>query len=543
MSHITLFSIKRAGNENDPFENLIRTWRMVAPSKTIKLNKRQFTVSLYNIPDSRTKNKELSWDWVYREFDSDPPKPKANPRDVLIIDTDLGKRYCVSFGTSFLSVDKYCDRDFAFNFARKIPIKATKTTTTCSPGQRRNKTMSSFTNQTELDHESNEAYLKIKLTCNLSKDFKLFRPTVAIGQSICFDIGNEENTLLQITQLIDYVENILNTRKDVNKIPRLFEIKDLSVLQELEDKLINKIETEEVPIFGSELDIYGSTEIINNADQKYCIQFKHYRLDVSEITWENIKTFCKKFSLPIDQKLLDFKVTYYKDDRNIFTKKIKELIEFVCDEKQAYLSQGIWYQFNEYFISSINDSMTHIPTEYCSFADIKTEAYQKIVNEEIAKAKLQEENKGKIEEDLAEIISNKNYTERIFNRLRQKEGYQLLDRVTKTFSGHPIEVADLYKDGELISVKIGDGSGKLCYAVDQSLLGLKYYQSHKAVTVSKVHTVAIWFVLTRSSIEGSDGKPDLRKLKMLSLKMKLDSWARYIRNNYMTPKVYISYLR
>ena len=543
MSHITLFSIKRTGNKNDPFESLIKTWRMVAPPKTVTLNKRQFIASLYNIPDRRTKNKELSWDWVYKEFDSDPPIPKANPRDVLIIDTDLGKRYCVSFGTSFLSVDKYCDRDFAFNFAKKIPIKATNTTTTCSPGQRRNKTMSTFTNQTELDHESNEAYLKIKLTCNLSEDFKLFRPTVAIGQSICFDIGSEDNTLLRITQLIDYVEEVLNTYKDKNDIPRLFEIKDLNLLQELDNILINKIETEEVPILGSELDIYGSTEIINNADQKYCIQYKRHRLDVSEINWENIKTFCEKFSLSIDRQILDFKVTYYKDDHSIFTKKIKELIEFICDEKKAYLSQGIWYQFNDDFINSLNESVSRIPTEYCRFADIDRKRYQKIINEKIAKAKLLEENVGKSEEDLANSISNKNYTEWLFNQQRQKEGYQLLDRVTETFDGHPIEVADLYKDGELISVKIGGGSGKLCYTVDQSLIGLKYYQSHKASLASEVHTVAIWFVLTRSPIEDSNRKPDLRKLKMLSLKMRLDGWARDVRNNYMTPKIYISYIR
>ena len=60
MSHITLFSIKRTGNKNDPFESLIKTWRMVAPPKTVTLNKRQFIASLYNIPDRRTKNKELS---------------------------------------------------------------------------------------------------------------------------------------------------------------------------------------------------------------------------------------------------------------------------------------------------------------------------------------------------------------------------------------------------------------------------------------------------------------------------------------------------
>lgn len=311
----------------------------------------------------------------------------------------------------------------------------------------------------------------------------------------------------------------------------------------MDNKLINKIETEEVPILGSELDIYGSTEIINNADQKFCIQYIRHRLDVPEINWENIKTFCEKFSLPVDRQILDFKVTYYKDNQNIFTKKIKELIEFICDEKQAYLSKGIWYQFNEDFISSLNESVSHIPTAYCHFADIDRKRYQKIIKEEIDKAKLLDENIGKSEEELAKMISSRNYTERIFNQLRQKEGYQLLDRVTEAFDGHPIEVADLYKDGELISVKIGGGSEKLCYAVDQSLSGFKYYQTHKASLALEVHTVAIWLVLTRSSIEDSDGNPDLRILKMLSLKMRLDGWARNIRNNYMTPKVYISYIR
>lgn len=215
----------------------------------------------------------------------------------------------------------------------------------------------------------------------------------------------------------------------------------------------------------------------------------------------------------------------------------------MCDEKQAYLSKGIWYQFNDDFINSLNDSIAHIQTKYCRFADIDRKRYQKIINEKIAKAKLLEENVGKSEEDLADSITNENYTERLFNQQRQKEGYQLLDRVTETFEGHQIEVADLYKDGELISVKIGGGSGKLCYAVDQSLLGFKYYQTRKASLTLEVHTVAIWFVLTRSSIEDSDGNLDLRKLKMLSLKMSLDSWARDIRNNYMTPKVYISYIR
>ena len=107
-------------------------------------------------------------------------------------------------------------------------------------------------------------------------------------------------------------------------------------------------------------------------------------------------------------------MTYNKNDQSNFTKKIKELIEFVCDEKKAYLSQGIWYQFNDDFINSLNESVFRIPTEYCRFADIDRKRYQKIINEKIAKAKLLEENVGKSEEDLEEwLIIYLNYRRKL----------------------------------------------------------------------------------------------------------------------------------
>ena len=41
-----------------------------------------------------------------------------------------------------------------------------------------------------------------------------------------------------------------------------------------------------------------------------------------------------------------------------------------------------------------------------------------------------------------------------------------------------VEEMDLYKDGMMCAVKIGNTSSKLCYAVDQSLTALKLYKKN-----------------------------------------------------------------
>ena len=529
MSFVNLFGIERSSEINNAFEDIVKTWNVIAPPKTIEINKRKFTIHFYSIPYSNEKNKEISWNWVYIEFGVQAPEVTNNPRAVLIIETDNEKKYCVSFGNAFFLVDKFCNREFGFDFAKKMRIKKINTSTKFSPGHRRNKTMNTYKDQMDLDHDSSEAYAKLKITEDLEPGFDLYKPVLSIGQSIRFDIGNENNSLERVVQLVLHVENVIKNKPDINEIPRYRAIKDLRRIERLENILVNEIKSENVAIYTSDLDIYGATEIINNADLKFRIQYNNCQLDVTEMDWSNLRIFCEKFSIDRDQQVLNFKVACYKNDKRIFTCNVRDLIEFTCDSEWAILSRGKWYEFNQNFIKLLHDSLRHIPTEYCGFADIDVNEYKKI--------------KSSISKESEATANKPSYTERIFNILRQNEGYQLLDRELKILDGHSIEIADLYKQNELIAVKIGGSSEKLGYAIDQSLTGMMYYKLGTDKALLQVNTIAIWLVLRRSSIEDHTKKPDLTKLRMLTLKMKLDHWAREVRNNFITPKVYVSYIK
>ena len=102
---------------------------------------------------------------------------------------------------------------------------------------------------------------------------------------------------------------------------------------------------------------------------------------------------------------------------------------------------------------------------------------------------------------------------------------------------------DLYKEGGYVyAVKIGKSSGKLCYAVDQSLAFLKTYKHNEFSDLPEVTTIVLWFILERRKhIENADGKPDINELDMFMLKNKLDQWKKEVRLLGFKPLIYINY--
>ena len=107
-----------------------------------------------------------------------------------------------------------------------------------------------------------------------------------------------------------------------------------------------------------------------------------------------------------------------------------------------------------------------------------------------------------------------------------------------------IEAMDLYKENCMYSVKIGNASSKLCYAVDQSLTSLKMYKAGKLPGIPTIKTVAVWIILERKThIENSEGKPDINKLDMLMLKNRLDQWKKEVRLQGFKPLIFINYVR
>lgn len=152
---------------------------------------------------SRPQNdKELNWNWLLSAFHLNNLDITPSPKAVLIVEKG-DTIYAVTFGHSFFLVDKFCDRDFSFNFARKIRYKEIKTTALTSPHSRRNKTVNTYINYNELEFDSGESFAKIKAKAALPDGFETFKPSLEIGGSIKFTV--EQDSLDAVINLITQV--------------------------------------------------------------------------------------------------------------------------------------------------------------------------------------------------------------------------------------------------------------------------------------------------------------------------------------------------
>ena len=70
--------------------------------------------------------------------------------------------YVATFGPSFYLVEKYCDRNFAFNIARKFEYEKVKSTSIANPNSNKNKVISSYLDSDYFEYDSGSAFLKIK---------------------------------------------------------------------------------------------------------------------------------------------------------------------------------------------------------------------------------------------------------------------------------------------------------------------------------------------------------------------------------------------
>ena len=126
--------------------------------------------------------------------------------------------------------------------------------------------------------------------------------------------------------------------------------------------------------------------------------------------------------------------------------------------------------------------------------------------------------------------------------MSERYGYENYDRKQELIKGNSVEVMDLYKEKCMYVVKIGNTSSKLCYAVDQSITGLKLYKEGKVFVNNTIDTVVLWIILERKEhIEDKFGKPDVTNLNTLMLKIRIDQWMKEVRKMGYKPMLKINY--
>lgn len=280
MAKINLYKIDSKSHD-ELYKKLEEDFECVKNKKDITQNKEKYTFELYK---AETKvSKEISWNWILQEFGEQKLSMTTYPKAVLIIENkkDL---YAITFGSAFFSVDKYSDKNFAFEFARRVEMLEIKTKTLLSPNMKRNKSISTYINYEELDFDSGDSFAKLKSKLKLSdKNKDLITETIEFGNSIKFDLKKPD--VHNIIQLLKYVKHTL-VQKEIYKIPLFNKVTDEKLIDKLDKGLEENISNNLELINISELDIIGVTEIFNNQDTAYELWYgqKKRRLMVFQLT-------------------------------------------------------------------------------------------------------------------------------------------------------------------------------------------------------------------------------------------------------------------
>lgn len=539
MAKVNIYKISNA--KHGAFERNLEANLEDEASKTInqaendKLEHEMIFTLYKHVPN---QEKDIPWKWILEAFEEDVLQVTPQPKVVVKI-TYGEDMYALTFGHSHFLVDKYCDYDFAFSFARKMEYEGIKTTALTSPNSQRNKTINTYIDYKELEFDSGASFTKLKAKVIQSNEVKhLYNQLIEVGSSLKFDLKQAD--LNSICEVLLHIIEILGGT-DKCKIPVFTRVTSSELLNNLNRDLQEAIRRGETIVNISEVDIIGATEVFNNNDAVFKLWYGSKRKEISELNHDQLRLFATEKGLNLGDVLLDIKVQSLHNGTSVRRDKIRNLIEYVDDSRRCILTKGDWYYFNDDYQQYLEDSISEIKTVYCPEYDFTKEIHEEFLDEKYEEEK--HEYPDKTEEEIKKKLKNIYYAENVFNLLRERDdGFLNLDREEERVNEAKVELMDLHKDKTMYAVKIGNTSGKLCYAVDQSISSLRLYKHDMLTDMPEIERVAIWLVLERvNKLTLKDGDPDLNELNMIMLKNKLDIWKKEVRLQGYEPIVYINY--
>ena len=145
------------------------------------------------------------------------------------IENDL---FAITYANGFFMMDKFCDRNFGFRVARKFEYTNVKRAAINSPGSKKRKTVSTFSDYKFLDFDPGEAFIKLKVSTKLPHFLEdKIRKTMELGTSV--KLQTTEDNLDVICHAIIFIRDKLN-EDDITSLPLLLEIKDEELIKKNE---------------------------------------------------------------------------------------------------------------------------------------------------------------------------------------------------------------------------------------------------------------------------------------------------------------------
>lgn len=499
----------------------------------------KYRISVY-IDGKDKKKKDPDWIWILKNPKEVLDQP-ASLKAIVVIEPETRENlYVCTYGAAYFSVDKYCDTEFAFNFARRIKFEQVKTTTLTSPNSRKNKTVNVYLNYSEIAFDSGEAYAKIKAKTLIDYCGEKPEVTIEIGHSIKTKML--ENNFIEMVKFIEYVEYTIKHNREIQKIPVFAKVTNKDVINELDQRLLHEINDNLDCINVSELDIIGVTEVFNDNDSLYTLKLNGFEMTVSDLNRDCVEQFITENNIDLENDFFKIKVEVHKENAH-FSYYMKKIIDYTDDERKCILIKGEWYHYNDDYVAYLNDSMKDLEVKYISDYDYSSSQFNTYRNKKKKEERNDEKYVKLTDEEFNEKIEKKYYKERVFNNIMEEEyGFKNYDRTnTVLVGGEKLEVMDLYKDKTMFAVKLGHASSKLNYVVNQSLDSFRLYRTGELKTMPEINTIAVWLIFDNNSLSRLlCENTDLSQMKLLGLKNRLDEWKKEVRVHGYKPVIYVN---
>lgn len=338
---------------------------------------------------------------------------------------------------------------------------------------------------------------------------------------------------LDLAEVFDRIEAGLRG-EEVIRLPKLEAVAD-ELRDELDKLLFISLKNRQGNVQIEEFHVYGVAICFSFHDYDYRLSAKRhgeagtYRKNIgNSLTVDQISDFLIEHN-DIDD-INSVSVQFKSGDHGVFTQELKEILDLpiAYDGYHYFLRSGDWYKFNQTFMDYLKHSLDMIDT---------------VLKEPLDEAdyiRWRDEKQRKI--DAVEPVDDKlTYRESYFNKKQcVDQGYVLLDRQLTQLQSmergkkqYRVEVADLFKDKEIISVKISEASPELIYNIEQSRDAVELIKRGEIKFDQEFNAAALWFVF-------EDEIQRITEFNSIQFLLAVESWQKLVRSFDLTPRIYIS---
>jgi len=481
----------------------------------------------------KVEGNEIWWWSTYKDFFKDGiDEPKNYFYFGVLLCSHLKEPeivYVVSLGKSHFYLSKFITSNFGIHLAVRMADENTillKKSRYFAGTKRQD--VSSYEKFQRDSYEPGESVEHLKLKA--SDKTVWGEKSIIFADSIQMDVASSP---LNLPDVFDRIA-LYSARDEIILLPKLEPIEG-DMIAELDSLLLDSLRAENGKVNVEEFSVHGVVICFNFHDYDYRLsakipdQDKYHTKNVGNtLEIGDVREFIADYPGVVDVNSI--RVQFKTGDAGSFTKGLKEVLDFPVDHEDShyFLRCGEWYKFNQTFMDYLRRSVESI--EIIMMEPLKEADYS-----------LWKENKEKLIAGGRDVDDKLTYRESYFNKKQCEDlGFKLLDRQLTLIQSldvskkkYKVEVADLYKDGEITSVKISEQNHELIYNIEQSKDSIELIMRKTIEFEYELKSAALWFVF----------EDDIKKItdfNSIQFLLAIEGWQKMVRNFALKPRIYVS---